>query len=225
MIRDDLPVLKVGRLGSKAELALDFSDDPWFHIRSEIIDHHMGKEPLHRPLTQFKIGYNHEAVFVVFRVIDKFVRATATAYQGPVYKDSCVEFFFSPNPDITHGYFNLEVNCCGQALFEFHPPGGSPMVPIPENVFARIGLLHQLEGTIDPEHELPLVWSVAVRIPVDCLGTFCPATRPEPGVSWRANFHKCADLSSHPHWLTWAKVDYPEPKFHLPEYFGRLEFE
>ncbi len=26
-------------------------------------------------------------------------------------------------------------------------------------------------------------------------------------------------------WLTWAPVDYPEPKFHLPDFFGRLDFE
>jgi hypothetical protein len=40
-----------------------------------------------------------------------------------------------------------------------------------------------------------------------------------------ANFYKCADQTSHPHWLTWASVDYPQPKFHLPEFFGRLVFE
>jgi hypothetical protein len=49
--------------------------------------------------------------------------------------------------------------------------------------------------------------------------------KPGPGVTWRANFYKCADKTSHPHWLTWAHVNYPKPKFHLPEYFGRIEFE
>jgi hypothetical protein len=49
--------------------------------------------------------------------------------------------------------------------------------------------------------------------------------KPGPGVTWRANFYKCADKTSHPHWLTWAPVNYPKPKFHLPEYFGRIEFE
>ena len=49
--------------------------------------------------------------------------------------------------------------------------------------------------------------------------------KPGTGVSWRANFYKCADKTSHPHWLTWAEIDYPNPKFHLPDFFGRLDFE
>ena len=49
-------------------------------------------------------------------------------------------------------------------------------------------------------------------------------TVPEPGVGWRANLYKCADDSSHPHWLTWAHVDNPTPDFHLREFFGILRF-
>jgi hypothetical protein len=48
--------------------------------------------------------------------------------------------------------------------------------------------------------------------------------KPAPGVKWRANLYKCADATSHPHWLTWSKVDYNRPNFHLPDYFGELEF-
>jgi hypothetical protein len=49
--------------------------------------------------------------------------------------------------------------------------------------------------------------------------------QPKSGVRWKANFYKCADKTSHPHWLTWSPVDYPTPKFHLPQFFGTLEFE
>lgn len=49
--------------------------------------------------------------------------------------------------------------------------------------------------------------------------------RPRPGVTWRANFCKCADDSSRPHWLTWSPVTDSEPAFHRPKYFGILEFE
>jgi hypothetical protein len=47
---------------------------------------------------------------------------------------------------------------------------------------------------------------------------------PAPGVRWRANFYKCAEHNSHPHWLMWAPIDFPKPNFHLPEFFGTLEF-
>lgn len=222
---DNLPVLTVRRVEKNAQPSLNFSDKPWTDIPAHKVGEYMGKEPLHQPQTQFKIGYHPDFILIVYKVADKFVRARATHYQGSVYQDSCVEFFFSPNPDISAGYFNLEVNCCGQALFEFHPANDGPMIPIPETVFNTIEISHHLSGTIEPEHEDPLTWSVAFRIPLDGLSTFCPVTRPGPGVSWRANFHKCADLCSHPHWLSWAKVDHPNPKFHMPEYFGRIEFE
>jgi len=49
-------------------------------------------------------------------------------------------------------------------------------------------------------------------------------TPPVAGTIWRSNFYKCADESSHPHWLTWAPINFPRPSFHIPEFFGTLEF-
>jgi len=42
------------------------------------------------------------------------------------------------------------------------------------------------------------------------------------GQTWRANFYKCADDSSHPHWMSWNPVGDPL-SFHRPERFGVLE--
>lgn len=219
------PILKVRRVEDRAEPVLDFHENPWTDIEAESLSHYMGDTPSHRPMTAFKIGYDRNAIFLIFRVRDNYVRAVAETYQGPVFRDSCVEFFFSPNPEVSDGYFNLEVNCCGVALFEFHPGDGREMIRIPDAVFKEIRIVHHLDRKIDPEITSPLTWSVALRIPVGILLDYGPVTWPEPGESWRANFHKCADLSSHPHWLTWAKIDFPTPRFHLPKFFGRLLFE
>jgi hypothetical protein len=115
------------------------------------------------------------------------------------------------------------VNCCGIALFEFHPPQG-PLVKIPEESFRAVRIVHSLQGPLDQEIGQPLIWSVAFRIPVGLLEPYSPVVKPAPGGSWRVNFHKCADGTSHPHWLTWAKVDHPTPRFHLPEFFGEMVF-
>jgi len=71
----------------------------------------------------------------------------------------------------------------------------------------------------------PLEWNLEYSIPVSVLKKYMKVDDPGPGVTWRANFYKCADKTSHPHWLTWALVDYPRPKFHLPEFFGRIVFD
>nr|WP_319393293.1 carbohydrate-binding family 9-like protein [uncultured Desulfobacter sp.] len=146
-------------------------------------------------------------------------------HQDEVYKDSCVEFFFTPgiNPDI--GDFNLEMNCGGTMLFHFQPEPRKNRVILPEKACKAIPVAHTLPEIVDPEITAPMLWEVAYAIPFDLLENYCPVARPEPGTVWRGNFYKCADSSSHPHWLTWAPVDYPVPNFHLPASFGTIVFE
>ncbi|MDE6269894.1 MAG: hypothetical protein K2M12_03440, partial [Muribaculaceae bacterium] len=45
------------------------------------------------------------------------------------------------------------------------------------------------------------------------------------GKQLRANFYKCGDLLSTPHFLSWNRVDTPHPDFHRPEYFGAIKFD
>jgi hypothetical protein len=44
-----------------------------------------------------------------------------------------------------------------------------------------------------------------------------------PGDRWRANFYKCGDATSHPHWASWSPVR--ELNFHRPDDFGTILFE
>jgi hypothetical protein len=135
-----------------------------------------------------------------------------------VCADSCVELFFIPGEDTATGYFNLEVNCGGAMLFNHQFARGDR---VSEADCARIELAHSLPRRVDPEIAEPITWTVEYRLPFAVLG---PTDVPAPGVRWRANFYKCADGTSHPHWLTWAPVDRPAPDFHVPECFGTLEF-
>ena len=77
---------------------------------------------------------------------------------------------------------------------------------------------------IEPELMEPTTWEVGYRVPWKMLQAYAPVVPPAPGALWRANFYKCADASSHPHWLTWAPVRLPQPDFHRKEFFGFLEF-
>ena len=49
---------------------------------------------------------------------------------------------------------------------------------------------------------------------------------PLPGMqdqTWRANFYKCGDATSHPHWASWNPIG-EKLSFHKPEYFGEIVF-
>jgi len=198
---------------------------PWEVIPSQIMGNHMGKRPDHFPKAEVKIGYDDMAIHLIFKVADRYVRAVAKEHQGNVWEDSCVEFFFTPGKDISRGYFNLEINCGGTMLFHFHPGGEREGLVIPKGDCTRIRCTHSLPVIVDPEIKEPLLWSVGYSIPLALVKRYCPVVMPAPRVEWRGNFYKCADKSSHPHWLTWSPVDFPKPDFHLPRFFGILEFQ
>ena len=40
-----------------------------------------------------------------------------------------------------------------------------------------------------------------------------------------ANFYKCGDDTTKPHFLSWNPVKAPKPDFHRPEQFGVLNFQ
>lgn len=218
-------IAKVTKLTGPPKTDANWNRPPWEKIPAEPIRNHMGTMPDHFPKTEFKIAYEKEAIHVMFRVEDRYVRAVAAAHQDSVCGDSCVEFFFTPGPDVSPGYFNIEMNCGGTLLFHFHPGSDKRRIEIPKRDCERITTMHSLPRMVTPEIQEPVTWTVAYAVPIALLKRYCQLHPPAPQAVWRANFYKCADNTTHPHWLTWSPVDHPKPNFHLPGSFGRLEFE
>lgn len=221
---DVRPTLTIPRIDARNALIDAFDQGTWSVVVPHTLNFFMSEPPGHRPLTRFKIAWDTDMILLTFEVEDRYVLARSRAYQDPVCRDSCVEFFFTPGDDLATGYFNLEINCGGTGLFEFHPDSATN-IPMPRKVFDGIRIHAGLPTIIDPEITDPLTWHLTVALPVDILRPYGPVTRPRPGVTWRGNVYKCADKSSHPHWLTWAPVNFPRPRFHLPQWFGTLVFQ
>ncbi len=216
---------KVTRLVSSPKSDADWDKSPWRDIPSELIRNYIGRKPDHFPKAEVKIAYDDMAVCVMFQVKDRYIRAVAAQHQDNVCGDSCVEFFFTPDSDVSKGYFNLEMNCGGTMLFHFQPMPGKGKIEIPKSECNKIRSAHSLPRIVDPEIEEPVTWTVEYCIPIALLERYCQVSTPAPHAAWRANFYKCADNTSHPHWLTWSPVDFSKPNFHLPQFFGVLEFE
>jgi hypothetical protein len=216
---------EVVRAGKELVLESGWDGPGWNTVRPLSLELFMGEKPEHRPRTEAKAAYDNRKIYVAFRVEDRYVRAVAEKNQDSVCCDSCAEFFFTPNSDIDTGYFNLEMNCGGTLLL-YNQTSRSQIgrTVVAEADCRCIEIYHQLPKRIDPEIADPVTWMVAYAIPFEMLEKYSRVTRPGPGVSWRANFYKCADHTSHPHWLTWSKVDNPRPDFHLPEFFGTLKY-
>ncbi len=177
----------------------------------------------HRPRTQAKIVYDDDGLHVQFQVEDQYVLCRQLKNQGSVCLDSCTEFFFQPDP--ARGYFNLEVNCGGWIHLAYHTSPDQRTF-VSDDWLAKMRVHTTLPRHVEPEIMEPLTWIMAVFMPFDLfeahMGPFGTAA-PRPNTVWRANFYKCADESSHPHWGSWAPIG-EKLNFHQPEYFGAIRF-
>jgi len=201
----------------------DWNKPAWRSITPLDVNYIVGDTPKHVPAVQAKLAYDAKYISVIFHVQDRYVRAGARCGKDPVCQDSCVEFFFAPCGDKTTPYFNIEINCGGMMLFKYQPPGG--FVWVEDSEYNQVEIAASMPRHVDPEMTDPVTWTVEYRFPFEMLTTYRPIEKPAPGVIWKANLYKCADQTSHPHWLSWSPIDLPKPKFHVPQFFGTLEFQ
>jgi len=218
--------MTVKHVDASTPLTCDWDAPAWSNAETGSIEHFMGSEPAHLPAVQFRLAYDDEAIRVIFRVEDQLVRAVAERFHDAVCRDSCVELFFTPGPDVDMGYFNFEFSCCGVMLARFQPEPGIDLQDLSESDCCAVEIVRSIpDDQIDPERVGPLTWTLAARIPFELLEHYSPAVAtPKPGIQWRGNAYKCADRTSGPHWLTWSPIDWDGPNFHLPQFFGQLDF-
>ncbi|MFC2116505.1 carbohydrate-binding family 9-like protein [Bacteroidota bacterium] len=219
------PVYKVFRLRQSMKIDGDWEKSQWQKIKDVVINNHMGDLPGFLPDVKAKMMYDDENLYVIFLVKDRYVRCITKNINGPVWEDACVEFFFSPDTGFPERYFNLEINCGGTPLMHYNVIPGKDITMLEINDIELVEVAHSLPLIIDPEITDPVTWTIEYRIPVVMLKKYSQITRPEPGISWKANFYKIAENSSNPHYLTWSVVDNPIPDFHLPQFFGQLNFQ
>ncbi|MEO8582666.1 MAG: carbohydrate-binding family 9-like protein [Flavitalea sp.] len=213
------PVYKVKRMKKSFEVDARWDKKAWKNIDAVEVSHFIRQVPSTHPITEVKMAYDDDNLYVIFRVQDQYVRCLTNEINGPVWKDAAVEFFFCPDTSLSKKYFNLEVNCGGTALL-----GCSSTKPTPEDV-KLIQVAHSLPSIIDPEMTDPVTWTLEYKLPLNMLEKYMNIIHPKKGVSWKANFCKIAENNSRPHYMTWSPIEDPKPNFHMPQYFGSLQFE
>ena len=204
-------------------------DSPgWKQARTAELTNFRKESSDHRPRVQVRMLYDKGGVYGLFRVEDRFVRSVQKKFNGPVCTDSCVEFFVKPKAD--KGYFNFEINAGGTLLVSYvvdpsrKPEGGfKDFTPLSPKDGAKVDIYHSLPAVVEPELQDPTTWFVGFHIPFALMEKYAGPLGQVSGQEWKANFYKCADKTSKPHWVSWSPVD--ELNFHLPRCFGTLVFE
>ncbi len=209
-------------------LSADWNASNWQRAETLSITHFPWPDSGHRPHVKARALYDAEALYIHFRVEDQYVRAVAKNFQDSVCLDSCVEFFVAPLPH-SDAYFNFEVNCGGTMLLHRCPSSaeraaGRPSEDVLPEDGATIQIAHSLPKIVEPERAQKTTWTVEYRVPFALFSKYFAAPVPQAGDQWRANFYKCGDATSHPHWGSWALVETERPNFHQPAFFQPITF-
>lgn len=165
------------------------------------------------PEAGFHIAFSDKVIAILFEVNESHVKAVTLENNGPVWEDSCVEFFVANPTD--DGYFNFEMNCIGAMLAAKRKSKADAQHFGPETMklIRNFGSLKQ--EVIDRQHE-DLSWWRVELIPFSVLGADAAPT------SLKGNFYKCGDNCAQPHFLSWAPIDTPAPNFHCPDFFSEI---
>lgn len=182
----------------------------------------------HRPPTEARVLWDEKGLYVQWRVEDRYVRSIATEYRGKVWEDAAVEFFVAPVAG--RGYFNFETNCSGTLLLSYHEnkaytgPSLRKAGGVPWELAQQVIIRPTMPPTVEPEIAEPVTWTLAYFIPFAIFEAYLGPFEDVTALDWRANFYKCAESNSHPHWGSWAPIK-EGVNFHAPEWFAPLRFE
>lgn len=163
----------------------------------------------YRPEARAYLAWGEAGLRVLLCAREETVSAQVRAFGGPVWTDSCLEFFFQPFEDDPR-YVNIEVNAAGAALIAVGPDRNhrTPLDACPADM--HICASAHAGGW----------WAVAYTVPFGLIEALFTRSL-KPGAALRGNFYKC-DESIHPHFASWNPIDAPRPDFHRPECFGKL---
>lgn len=161
--------------------------------------------------TWFQLCWNEQGLHIRMQSIEKNILCRFDGLLDSVCRDSCMEFFFSPQPD--GRYINIEINPNG-ALYAGICFNRNQYTRLVRTDMQNVLQLH----TFTAEDG----WGIEYTVPLSFLSLFYPDLTLYAGKQMRANFYKCGDDTITPHYITWSPVGTPDPDYHQPAYFGKL---
>lgn len=168
---------------------------------------------------QAQICYDADNLYLHFTAWESEIRAEEDGLLGMPCWDSCMEFFFCPQEGDSR-YLNFEMNPIGCMHIGYGASIETALKIIPNrddreaNIFAPE--ITRFDGG----------WEMTYRIPVSFIRRLYPDFALYSGKTIRANFYKCAEKTSAPHFMTWNIITRRgRSVFHTPAEFGLLKCE
>ena len=172
--------------------------------------------------TDARLLWDKQNLYVAFRCADAHIWGVHTRHDDPVYRDDCVEVFTSPNPDHPESYFNIEMNVRGAFLDRHHPEGPDKKPPFNWNAKGvQIGIT--VQGTLNNDKDRDRSWILEAAIPLANFSKVAKHTPPRDGDTWHMNLNRLGGQTNPQH-SQWSPGKTKTPRFHAPQYFGRVIF-
>ena len=166
----------------------------------------------YRPEMTAKVAFvPGEGFYVKTRCAEENPRATYTAPNSPVCRDSCMEFFAAFDPTRPEIYINYEINANGCALVQFGTTDDRPFID-------ELGCAMPTPKT----YREGGYWGWELFISLEVLDKLFGKIEYKDGSVIRANVFKCGDDTAEKHYGSWQPIDWPYPSFHRPQFFGEL---
>ena len=179
------------------------------------------KEFPYEPQISFRIAHDDSLIFLKYYVKEHHILAKQSEPNTAVHRDSCVEFFFDPMQD--GNYYNFEFNCIGTTHLAYGPSRGERTFIPAEMIKNQIMTWSTLGEEPFEEKSDIFEWEMVIVIP-STIFTYNKGLSFSKLIS-SANFYKCGDDTTKPHYLSWNPVKSINPDFHRPEHFGILNFQ
>lgn len=187
-----------------------FAESEKFNVQSVSCVNWPGSFP-YMPAIKVALGHTDSSILLRFDVTEANAKAVCLEPNGPVWEDSCAEFFVRV-PGSAH-YFNFETNCIGTGLAA-RRLSRDEFTHFTREQMSRIVYRPSLPREVTDLKDAS--WSLELEVPFELLGLDSCPERLE------ANFYKCGDKTSAPHFVSWSPIAVEKPDFHRPEFFGEL---
>ena len=173
----------------------------------------------YKPDVALSIAYSDHEIFLKYYITENYFKAEKTDINQKVCEDSCVEFFVSPEDDGI--YYNMEFNAIGTCLLGIGTNRANNK-RIEPDIISKIRRLTSAGTEPFREKTGVYAWTITVAIPYEVFSHH--QIKDLQGKIFRANFYKCGDKLTVPHYVTWNPVGTEKPDYHQPEHFGLLKF-
>lgn len=193
----------------------------WEDVENHKIDKFVWDTFGYKPETNFKIVLTEKGIKIRFIATEEEIKIDNVDINSSVYKDSCVEFFFNPNPEGSANYINLEINARGTVLGQIGPNGAQREFLTEEDI-KSLNVKADVNAKNIKDFNNFKPWKVEYIVPFELIKKYYPKFKVENFKVLKCNFYKCGDKTKTPHYGSYFEINYHKPSFHRPEFFGEF---